>query len=298
MAQANVAALQDAAAALPGTTQGAWFRGIGAFGSVNGNGAAPGFDINGGGFLAGYDHLVADNAYLGIAGGYQHTDVDEHSPSSGRIDTGRVSLYGGAWYGGSVLTGTAGYAHDSISTTRGIAAVGTAQQKHGGDEASVAGQWAVPLPVTGLGGGMASLTPRAGLQFLHLSEGSFAENGAGGFNLSSGARDTDSLQPYIGIAAAQEFVTDGGMRITPELRLGYARETLSNSRALSVITVGGAIFVVDGVRPSRDILTAGLPGGLGMAASANIHPYANDDPILRTGNTSDQIVSAGARIKF
>jgi uncharacterized protein with beta-barrel porin domain len=43
------------------------------------------------------------------------------------------------------------------------------------------------------------VTPKAGLQFLHLSEGGFAETGASGFDLSSGPRGTDSLQPYIGV---------------------------------------------------------------------------------------------------
>ena len=295
VAQGPVASLPNAAAALPSTAQGAWFRGVGALGQVNGNAVAPGFDVNGGGFLAGYDRAVASNAYLGIAGGYEHTDVGEHSTSSGSINTGRGAVYGGAWYGPSILTATIGYAHDSIDTTRGIAGIGNAQEGHGGNEVSAGGQWALPQPVSGFGGGVASLTPRAGFQFLHLSEDSFAENGAGGFNLSSGSRDTDSLQPYIGIAAAQEFVTDGGLRLTPELRLSYARETLSDSRSVTV-AVGGANFVVEGVRPSRDMITAGA--GVTLKTGIDTLLYANYDALIRTGNTSDHTFSAGARIKF
>jgi fibronectin-binding autotransporter adhesin len=64
------------------------------------------------------------------------------------------------------------------------------------------------------------LTPKAGVQFVHLSEDGFGESGAGGFDLSSTSRGTDSFQPYIGAALAQKFVTDSGAELTPELRFG------------------------------------------------------------------------------
>ncbi|HEX2647544.1 MAG TPA: autotransporter domain-containing protein, partial [Candidatus Dormibacteraeota bacterium] len=80
------------------------------------------------------------------------------------------------------------------------------------------------------------------------------------------------------------------------LRLGYAREVLSNARLLTVATVGGASFPVSGVKPSRDIVTAGL--GLTMTAGQQLSLYANYDAVLPAGNTTEHVVSAGLRLRF
>ena len=296
-AQAGTTAgpLGAVASALPEAAEGAWFRGVGGFTSLNGNSTAPGFTGSAGGFLGGFDRAVAPDTYLGIAGGYLRSTVDEHSTSSGTIDTARIAVYGGTWWQGNLFTATAGYAHDWLRTQRGLT-VGTATQSHGGNEATGAAQWSRPLPIQGLGGGIATMTPKLGVQYLHLSEDSFAESGAGGFNLSSASRSTDSLQPYVGYAISQKFVTDGGTQFTPELRLGYARETLGSSHSMVVTTLSGANFPVTGVKPSRDMLTASA--GVTVLAGPNLSFYANYDTTIRTGNTSDHTVSAGLRWRF
>ena len=293
----NGAVIGDLASALPQAlaSQGAWFRGIGGFASVDGRGAIPGFSGTAGGFLTGFDRPVAENVYLGLAGGYLHSTVDERSTSRGGADTARVAVYGGAFLGPSLLTATAGYAHDWIDTQRGLA-LGTAVESHSGNEATVAGQWSLPLQVQGLGQGIATLTPKAGFQFLHLGESGFSETGAGGLNLSSASRGTDSFQPFVALAASQKFLTADGTLITPEVRLGYDREALSGARTLTVATVGGAQFPVTGIKPSRNIATAGA--GLTLQAGPALSLYATYDAVLPTANTTDQTVQAGLRIRF
>jgi fibronectin-binding autotransporter adhesin len=138
------------------------------------------------------------NTYLGVAGGYTRSDVNEHGTSTGSVDTMRLNAYGGTLAGASLVTGTLGYAHDWIGTERPITGTGVANENHSGDEFSAAGQWALPLHLDAL-----TITPRAGLQFLHLSEHGFAETGATGFDLSSGSLSTNSLQPYVAVAAAE-----------------------------------------------------------------------------------------------
>lgn len=300
LAQAgNGAALSDVASALPQAlaTQGAWFRGLGDFASVDNNGAIPGFTGSAGGFLAGYDRPVAPDIYLGVAGGYLHSTVDERGTgSTGGADTARFAVYGGAVLGPSLLTGTAGYAHDSIDSSRPFAGIGTATESHSGNEATAAGQWSLPLPMQGLDQGVATLTPKAGLQFLHLSENGFSETGASGFNLSSSGRGTDSLQPFIAVSVAQKFVTADGAFITPEVRVGYDREALSGSRTLTVATVSGVQFPVTGAEPSKNIFTAGA--GITLNYAPNLALYATYDGIVPTGNTTDHTVQAGLRVKF
>jgi len=289
----NLATLGEIATALPeGMAQyGGWFRGIGSFASLNGNATAPGFGANSGGFLVGIDRPVEADLYLGAAAGYIHTGVQEHSTSSGDTDTGRLMVYGGGWAGPALWTATAGYAHDGINTMRPFPGVGTAKEAHGGNELSLAAQGSLPIVVNG-----ATVTPKAGVPFLHLHESAFRETGANGLDLSSGARSTDSLQPYVAVSVAQTFGAPEGTQLTPELRLGYSREALSNSRVLTVATLDSSNFLVQGVNPSKNMLTAGF--GVTVRAREDVFLYANYDALVRTGNTGVQTVSAGLRIRF
>jgi fibronectin-binding autotransporter adhesin len=291
----NSAVLGDIAAALPRalSAEGAWFRGIGSFAAVDGNVGAPGFSGSTGGFLAGWDRPVAPNRYLGLAAGYLHSDIDEHAASSGTAQSARLAVYGGALVDRSLFTATAGYAHDWFATSRSFAGIGTASESHSGDEATAAGQWSLPLPIQGLGG-TATLTPKAGIEYLHLFEAAFTETGAGGLDLAASNRGTDSLQPYIAAALSQKFITAGGTRIAPELRLGYAYE-IFDSRLLTVTSLSGDAFPVEGVKPTRGQLTAGI--GIVIQA-AHLAAYADYDAIVPTGNTTEQVVQAGLRWRF
>jgi fibronectin-binding autotransporter adhesin len=289
----SATAMDAVAAALPETMAryGGWFWGAGNFASLNGSAAAPGFTARSGGFLAGIDQPAGDEIWLGAAAGYAHTGMSEHAPSSGDMDTARVAFYGGARLGPAVLSATTGFAHDWITTARPLAGIGTAQEGHGGQEVTAAAQASLPLDIGGV-----RVTPRAGVQFVNLFESSFAETGANGFNLSNRGRGTDSLQPYLATSSWRSFATDQGSIITPEVGLGYTREALSNSRLVTVATVTGANFPVQGVRPSKNMLTAGA--GMTLQAGDNLYLYANYDAVVPTGNTAYQIVSAGLRITF
>jgi fibronectin-binding autotransporter adhesin len=135
-----------------------------------------------------------------------------------------------------------------------------------------------------------------GLQFVHLSEGGFSETGVNGFDLAAQSHGTSSFQPYIAASVAQKFITDGGAEITPELRLGYAYEALSNARLLTVVSVDTTNFPVRGIAPSRSQLTGGV--GLAIQAGPNLSFYATYDAILPTGNALDQTIQAGLRWRF
>jgi fibronectin-binding autotransporter adhesin len=68
----------------------------------------PGLTSETGGFLSGCDQPVGENIYVGVAGGYLHSNIDEHSTSSGTESSARFAVYGGALLGPSLLTATAG----------------------------------------------------------------------------------------------------------------------------------------------------------------------------------------------
>ena len=137
------------------------------------------------------------------------TAAMETYPSYTQVDL-RAGFKHDRWQG-NLFAATAGYAHDWFDTRRALV-VGTASQKHGGDEATAAAQCSRPIAVPGIGG-RATVTPKAGVQFVHLSENRFAEGGAGGFSLSSADRDTNSFQPYIGVVAAGTITVLSGLAI-------------------------------------------------------------------------------------
>ena len=292
-ASGNLAAVGALAALWPQATgrYGGWFRGIGSFGSLAGNATAPGFSADSGGFLAGLDRSLAPSWFAGAAAGYTHSGANEQSTGSGAIDTARLAFYGGGEWGPVALTATAGYAHDWIDTSRSLSGLGTAGEGHGGNEATAGAQ-----VLRSFAFGEAVVAAKAGLQYLHLSENGFAEGGADGMDLSSGNRSADSLEPYVRLSAVREFVTAGGLAVAPVLRLGYAREVLSNSRAVTVTAIDGAAFLVEGVKPSRDMLTAGV--GATVRARDDLLLFARYDALLPVGNTIDHTVSAGLRLRF
>ena len=81
-----------------------------------------------------------------------------------------------------------------------------------------------------------------------IRESGFRESGGSGFNLSSRSHSRDRVQPFVVIGVTETFATDGATQIVPELRLTYAREVADSSRALTVTTVKGSNFLVEGVR--------------------------------------------------
>ncbi len=61
-------------------------------------------------------------------------------------------------------------------------------------------------------------------------------------------------------------------------------------------TLDSSNFLVQGVNPSKNMLTAGF--GVTVRAREDVFLYANYDALVRTGNTGVQTVSAGLRIRF
>jgi uncharacterized protein with beta-barrel porin domain len=100
-----------------------------------------------------------------------------------------------------VLDGIAGFAYDSIHTTRPITALGTsAVESHSATEENFALQAGYVMPWQGL-----TLVPRVGVQYVHLSEDGYHETGASGFNLNGSSRTLDSFQPVLSFTALKAF---------------------------------------------------------------------------------------------
>ncbi|HEX3852695.1 MAG TPA: autotransporter outer membrane beta-barrel domain-containing protein [Polyangiaceae bacterium] len=285
-------ALTSVVSALPDAMMrmGGWFRALGTFADLDSSASVPGFNSRTGGFMAGVDGPLADNLRVGVAGGYGHTDLSARDGESGSLDTPRIALYGSTSFAGWSLDALAGYGYDMIHAHRPITEAGmVASSHHNGQEANAALQASKLFAF-----GALTVQPAAGVTYTHLFEDSFTETGAGGFNLATPTRDTDSARPFVNASALQTFVTGSGMRIVPEADISYSYETMSTPPSLA--QVGGGSFSVEDARPSRNQLQIG--GGVTMAMTNQLALHVAYHAVLPTGNLVEHMVEAGANYRF
>jgi outer membrane autotransporter protein len=280
-----VAQLPDAMARLGG-----WFRAMGTFASLDGSDGAPGFNTQGGGFLAGIDRPIADHLVVGISGGYSHANIALQDNESATLDTPRFALYGSYARGPWALEATAGYAYDQIDAKRPIASLGvTAASNHAAHEVTAAAQRSHRFDLAGF-----AVMPAAGLGYVRLFDRGFSETGASGFDLSVASQNAASLRPFIAVSATKSFATDGGVQLLPEADARYSHEMFG--RAPSLVQVGGGSFTASNIEQSRDALTLG--GGITASMTDQLALFAAYHVTLPTGNFFEQTVSAGLTYKF
>lgn len=287
---ADEACLTPSADAPQGGTacqKGQWVRAFGQFSQVNGQGANPGFTTRGGGFLAGASQEV-DGGVVGLAGGYQRTDLTDSSGGHAAADSLRFSVYAARSYGPAVLSAAAGYAWNHV-TSRRAAGPFDASATYDVHEIDGGLQAAAPLRL-----GAATLTPKVGLRMVELLQNRFSERAPGDFAVTGHAANLDSLQPFVGATLSRGTDWQGGA-LTPEIRVGYRHELLDTNGVTDVRSATGFDFVAASTAPGRDIVSAGagvtfLKAGR-LAASANYDADFARDAV-------NQTVSVGLRLRF
>lgn len=290
-------ALNAALARLPGSfaRNGGWFRASGTFANVDTQGSLAGYHSARGAFLAGIDRPVAPHLIAGIAAGYgrTHADIHDDGGSTATIDTPRAFVYGRYLFPTMYVDASAGYAFDRFEMTRPVANTGTtAMSRHDGHEVSLVAEAGRPIALDG-----ATLTPKLGFQYLHVSENGYTEEGAGVNDLTVASHDADSFRPTVGAALDRAFATDDGTRIMPEARLSYSRELLNVTHEVTEQDASGsAPTTVVGLTPGRNVV--GLGGGVAVAATDRLALYADYDAGVSPGSATVQTVSAGMRLRF
>lgn len=233
-----------------------WFKGVGIFNDVNAVGVLPGYSANTGGGIVGIDQLFGENTRLGVAGGYTSTDLSmaNAARANATIDSARLNLYGAHSFEWLTFSAIGGYGYHDVDSKRNLSGIGTARGSQSQDEASLNFQ----LMVNPQNPGFAFL-PYAGVQWVHLSQDAFTEQGTPGFDMLVRASDVDSLRPYVGMVLQRQFISDAGLGVTPYLFSRYSLETIMDSNESS-LSINNSNFLVSGVRPNRSIV--GLGGGI------------------------------------
>ena len=274
------------------STYGSWVRGFGGFGTVSASNGTPGYDVKGGGFLAGVDFPInAGSGAVGVAFGYTLAGVDEHGGASGTVNTPRLGIYGGYWFGGLALDGSLDFGLPSFKGTRPIAGLGASSKGNfEGTEISGAIEGSLPMRI-----GPVAVTPALGFDYSFLDEKDFSESGTA-FDINGHSQRVQSLRPFLSVIAAARFDVGNRTAVEPELRAFYAYETLSNARRLIYQAPSNAIdFLSDGARPGRGII--GVEAGLTVETSRAM-AFGLAAGVEHSGNVTDTTVNASFRYRF
>ncbi|MCI2811107.1 autotransporter outer membrane beta-barrel domain-containing protein [Eoetvoesiella caeni] len=286
------ASASGSAQSCPRQGNGLWIQAQGTDRHIDGNRGAPDARDRGYGFLTGVDHQWKDWT-MGVAGGYSHADVTESgNGSKGTLDTLRIAGYGAKNLGAFTLAGTLGYAYGFSSTTRSFGLLGSAKGDGHGQEITAGLQASRPWSL-----GPVVLTPRVGVRYAYLDGLGTDESGPTAQNLGVANRHQQSLQPYIGVTLDYPFTLHNNKRpASVQLRAGYAYETQSTGRNVSVTAADGTGFVIAGTRDTRGLVTAGLGATLPIGKTASA--YVRYDSVLHSGNVNAQSLQAGVDYQF
>jgi outer membrane autotransporter protein len=271
---------------------GAWATGVGGFGSTSGSGSTPGYDRGGGGLMTGIDTQVAPGLAAGVAVEYSRTSVDEKGGGSGTITTPRLLGYGTWWVGPVAFDATIGVGYANLSSSRPIAAVGSASTSFNGLEATSALQASTLFSIDRF-----EISPAAGIQYALYDQHSFAESSSTpGYALRGLSKTVNSARPYVSLTAATRFVTEGYMTIEPKLSVTYQAEVAGTNRQIDVQAPGDLqVFTFNGISPSRSEIIA--DAGVNIETSRDLGYYA-DVGVIRSGPTNGMRLDAGVRYRF
>jgi fibronectin-binding autotransporter adhesin len=204
-----------------------WMKGLGGFGAIEGDGNAGRADNHSGGFAMGADTGLGEHATLGAAVSYARSNVDAVTANLG-MDSYQLSSYAKWQRNGNYLEGTVtGGLHqtDSRRTVFENSAAADYDSSTAGTALEAGRHIALP--------GTATLTPYAGLQYLHLNRDGFSETGSALANLNVREANEDSFRTLLGARLSQVVKAGWGVSIQPMLHAAWVRENADSFSWLS-----------------------------------------------------------------
>ena len=235
-----------------------WAQGLGGWGHADGDDNAASVRSRFGGFLSGADARLGDTWRAGLVAGYMRTDLNvaDRSSSAG-IDSAQFGGYVGGRLGAFNVRGGASYSYDSIDTSRSIFFPGFTDKANAhfhGNVGQVFGEVGYGIAL-----GSVAIEPIAGLAYVHVRDGSFAE--AGGLAaLSASSANESTGYSTLGLRAATAVPLANGTVLIPRasLQWQYAFGDVTPVTALAFQSTGTS-FTVAGIPIARN--TALLEGG-------------------------------------
>lgn len=215
-----------------------------------------GYEGNTGGFVTGVDYNFLKNFYLGVLGGYTHSNVNwQQNQGHAGIDSGYAGVYltaiGNLVYGNLSVVG--GWNH--FDERRNIIYPGvsqTADNSHGGEQL-------ISHLDTGLNFQYQQFTirPFDSLDWIVQKEGGFTESNAGEYDLTVMKSHANMLRNELGInfAACRCFQ---GNKATFDTKFGWVHEArMSGKNSESEFAGTDVPFTTVGYFPNRNLFSFG-----------------------------------------
>ncbi len=230
-----------------------WVQGVGAWGSMQGNGNAAGLSRTLAGFIAGADHRFASNWFAGLAGGYTTSAVTvADRQSAATIGSAHLAAYTGASFGPWNVRAAASASLSTIATSRTVSFPGFVDglgATYNATTTQLFGEAGYGVTV-----GKVTAEPFAGMSVVHLESGGFTETGTPGIAAlsSSGNRATLGFSA-LGVRAATDFGLSDDAALTPHVSVAWqhAYGDVAPTATLA-FTSNGAAFTTTALPLARD----------------------------------------------
>ena len=203
----------------------------------------------------GIERHFTRNLTLGFATNLLETQQD-YTNALGSLDMEGVALSAYASYVRSSfwLDMLYSFGHFDLDSTRNASGFPTATGETTAmtNALQLNGGWSFRVPAWKLVHG-----PIAGVDWLHLNVDGYNETGGGLGALAYANRNVDSLLTRIGWSVTREIVTDFAI-ITPQLRVSYERQNISNNDGTSVNLINQPFMATtNNQSPGQDYMVAG-----------------------------------------
>lgn len=248
----------------PGTAL--WGQAYGSWGTFDGTANAAGFDRTIGGFVVGVDRPLGEAFRFGGFAGYGQSSYHfATGGASADSDDLHAGVYGGGQFGPLGVRLGAAYTHQDVDTTRQVSFPGFSERLSSGYDGHTAqvfadAGWRMAL-------GPAALEPFAGLAYVNVSGGDFAETG-GVAALSGRAGDAGVTFTTLGLRTSVD-ISLGALNGRLTGMAGW-RHAFGDTDPDATLSFAGSVpFSVAGVPLAEDTLV--LEGGLSVPLSSTAH---------------------------
>jgi autotransporter-associated beta strand protein len=286
---ANVPASEEAGMAkdLEPRRWGVFANGMGNFGTVTGDGNAPGYQYSTGGTTAGVDYRFSKSFVGGLLLGYSQSGTSQ-SAGAVNLTGGQAGLYAGwkqdAFHVEALAEGGINSYTTQRNTLGGTAAGSTQGQQYSG-ELNIGYDFKV---------GQVRVGPYVSGQYTSVNINAFNEMGSLS-PLSFSAQSEGYLSSDLGAAASRKWDL-GGVILSPALGAAWEHVYQGNLDSLTANFGTGNNFTVNGPATGTDaaVLSAGLNALFGKGFNAFVQ-YQGKAGLT---NYSEQNVSGGVNIGF
>jgi len=242
---------------------GAWFEAFGGRTDVDSGSSATdtGYDADSFGFIVGYDTGWNENWKIGAALAYSDISIDAGSNTTD-LDAYSFNAYAGYQSNQFFFNGAVSYTSADADASRTSSLVGDIDSDSDLDQFSALSTAGIVLEY-----GKSKITPFVSLQYSHVSQDDFTENG--GFGLDFSADDVDVLELGVGV----EFSTEYTVLNKPSYfraQLAYYNDVITDERSLRTQLPGGDSFDLESQSISSSSVELELETGFELTPSQKI----------------------------